>query len=138
MHRGRSWLLAGFAFAALIFTAAAPRAQTLLTSEEAAKSVALENLNVSPSAVSGVIVNKTPHIIRNVEVLVQYHWLWENEFKPGTDSPGQTAVVRVNSELQPGQSAPFRHSVTAGGDRKDGRFAPEVMIGAFTVVVPAK
>ena len=114
------------------------RAQTLLSSEEAARSVAIDNLTTSASGVNGVVVNKTPHVVRNVDVVVQYHWLWNNEFKPGADSPGQTVVLRIDNELQPGQSAPFRHSLSAGGDRKDGRFAPEVMIGGFTVVVPAK
>ena len=114
------------------------QAQTLLSAQEAAKSVAIEDLNANASGVSGVIVNKSPHIIRNVDVVVQYHWLWNNEFKPGDDSPGQTVVLRIDNELQPGQSAPFRHSQRAGGDRKDGRFAPEVTIGGFTVVVPPR
>lgn len=113
------------------------RGQTLLSAEDAAKSVALEKLQVGPSGVSGFVVNKTPHIVRNVEVLVQYHWLWENEFKPGTDSPGRLEVIRLSQDLKPGESMPFRHSAGAGADRKDGRFAPEVTIGAFTVVVPA-
>jgi hypothetical protein len=139
MRRSRSKALAAaLACAAILSCASALRAQTLLTSEEAAKSVALEKIEVTPAGVSGIIVNKTPHIVRNVEVLVQYHWLWENEFKPGTNSPGQTATVRLNQELQPGQSAPFRHALDAGADRKDGRFLPEVMIGGFTVVTPVK
>ncbi len=139
MRRSRSiGLLAAMACAVVLSPASALRGQTLLSSEEAAKSVALEKVDVSPVGVSGIVVNKTPHTIRNVEVLVQYHWLWKNEFKPGTDSPGRTAVVRLNQELSPGQSAPFRHSLEAGADRKDGHFAPEVTIGAFTVVVPAR
>lgn len=130
-------LLAAALYSAAAFSSEL-RAQTLLSAEEAARSVAVEKLEIGAAGVSGFVVNKTPHVIRDVEVLVQYHWLWENEFKPGADSPGQTAVVRVDRELQPQQAAPFRHSLAAGTDRKDGRFAPEVTIGAFTVVVPAQ
>ena len=137
MLRGIRTFTAVCALVAL-FTVSQPSAQTILTQEEAARSVAIENLNASPSGVSGVVVNKTPHVIRNVEVLVQYHWLWQNEFKPGTDSPGRTTVLRLDQELKPGQSAPFRHTLTEGADRKDGRFAPEVTIGGFTVVILPK
>jgi hypothetical protein len=137
MRRRRRWMIALVALAVSLNTAPV-RAQTVLTSEEAAKSVAIENLNVSASAVSGVVANRSPHTIRDVEVRVQYHWLWQNEFKPGTDSPGQTAIVRLENELKPGQSMPFRHALTPIADRKDGRFAPEVNVAAFTVVIPAK
>src|SRR5688500_14869675 len=85
------------------------RAQGVLNPQQAAKIVAIEDLRVSPTGVRGVVVNRTPHIIRDVEVVVQYHWLWDNEFKPGNDSPGQTVVHRIDGELQPGQSAPFNH-----------------------------
>jgi hypothetical protein len=137
LHRRCRWMMALAALAISLNTAAV-RAQTVLTSAEAAKSVAIENLNVSASSVSGIVANRSPHTIRDVEVRVQYHWSWQNEFKPGTDSPGQTAIVRLENELKPGQSAPFRHALTPVADRKDGRFAPEVDIAAFTVVIPAK
>jgi hypothetical protein len=137
MRRRRRWMIALVALAVSLNTAPV-RAQTVLTSEQAAKSVAIENLNVSASAVSGVVANRSPHTIRDVEVRVQYHWLWQNEFKPGTDSPGQTAIVRLENELKPGQSMTFRHALTPIADRKDGRFAPEVNVAAFTVVIPAK
>ena len=136
MHRRQLWMTA---LAALLLMNTAPaRAQTVLTPADAAKSVAIENLNVSASTVSGVVANYSPHTVRDVEVRVQYHWLWENELKPGTDLLGQTVTVRLENELKPGQSAPFRHALPPVGDRKDGRFAPEVNIAAFTVVIPAK
>ena len=138
MHRRQRWMIAALAALTISLNTAAVRAQTLLTAEEAAKSVAIENLNVSASSVSGVVANRSPHTIRDVEVRVQYHWLWQNEFNPGTDSPGQTAIVRLENELKPGQSMPFRHALTQVADRKDGRFAPEAQVAAFTVVIPAK
>ena len=44
---------------------------------------------------TGEIVNRTPHLIRDVELLVQYHWRWKNEFKPGKVAPGRTDVVNL-------------------------------------------
>ena len=131
-------LIAALGCGALLSDRISSRAQVVLNPEEAAKIVAIEDLRVSPAGVSGVIVNRTPHPIRDVEVVVQYHWLWNNEFKPGNDPPGQTIIQRIDKELQPGQSAPFSHTLTSGGDRKDGRFVPEATVGAFTVVVPPK
>ena len=113
-------------------------AQVVLSPQEAAKSVTIEDLRITPTTVSGMVVNRTPHIVRDVEVVVQYHWLWNNEFRPGNDSPGQTVVQRIDKDLQPGQSAPFSHTLNIGGDRKDGRFVPEATVGAFAVVVPPK
>lgn len=99
--------------------------------------MAIEKLNIQPGGVSGVVVNRSPHVIRDAEIMVQYHWLWENEFKPGANPPGETVFVRLPDELKPGDSAPFRHTTTPP-DRKDGRLVPQVTVAGFTVVVPPK
>jgi hypothetical protein len=138
MRRRQSWLLVALAALTVPIDAAAARAQTVSNSAEAARTVAIESLHATSSTVSGVVANRSSHIVRDVEILVQYHWLWENEFKPGQDSLGQTALVRVPDELKPGQSARFQHTVTPATGREDGRFAPEVTVAAFTVVVPAR
>ena len=124
-----------FAFA---LSAAVVYAQAVLDSSEVAKLLAIENLQISSTGVSCTIVNRSPHIVRDVEILVQYHWLWDNEFKPGANPPGETAAVRLQGELKPGQSVPFSHALTSPSNRKDGRFLPEVTVGGFTVVVPPK
>lgn len=112
-------------------------AQTVLNSAEALKTVRIQNLRASPTEVTGVVANHSPHEIRNIEILVQYHWLWTNEFKPGEQSPGRAAVIKLDKELQPGQSTDFRYEPTPPlTARKDGRFDPEVSISGFTVVIP--
>ena len=138
MRRSQSWLLVALVALTVPISATAARAQTVLDSAEAARTVAIESLHATSSAVSGVVANRSPHIVRDVEILVQYHWLWENEFKPGQDSPGQIALVRIPDELKPGQSARFQHTLTPATRREDGRFVPEVTVAAFTVVVPAR
>lgn len=114
------------------------RAQIVLDQQEAAKTVAVRNATATPSLVSGEVVNRTPHTARDIELLIQFHWLWKNEFKPGPDSPGRTDILKIAKELSPGESMTFRYTPDPPlPNRKDGRFEPEVTIGAFTVVVPS-
>jgi hypothetical protein len=122
---------------AFSFSAGAAIAQRVLSPEEAAKVVPIKNLNATPTEVSGVIVNNTPHIIRDIEVLIEYHWLWANEFKPGPESPGHSAIVKLDKELAPGESTTFRYVPNPPlPNRQDGRFEPEVVVAGFTTVVP--
>ena len=91
---------------------------------------------MSRDKVSGVIVNNSPHTIRDVRLLIQYHWLWRNERSPGTDSPGRTVVVQLREELNPGKPHPFLYTPEfALPTREDGFFMPEVDIAGFTTVV---
>ena len=113
-------------------------AQQILTPAEAAQAVTIKNLQTMPSEVSGVIANNTPHNIRDIEVVIQYHWLWANEFKPGADSPGRIANVRIDKELAPGESTTFRYAPNPPlPNRPDGRFDPEVFVAGFTRIIPA-
>jgi len=112
-------------------------AQTVLTQEEAGKSVTIKDLNATTSSVTGVVVNNTPHVIRDVEVLVEYHWLWANEFKPGPVSPGHSAVIKLEKDIAAGQTSAFRYTPDpALPTRKDGQYDPEVRVTGFTSVIP--
>jgi hypothetical protein len=114
------------------------RADIVLEQQEAAKILSLRNLTATPSLVSGEIVNQTPHTVRDIELLIQFHWLWKNEFKPGPESPGRTDILKIAKELKPGESTAFRYIPNPPlPDRNDGWFEPEVTIGGFTVVTPA-
>ena len=111
-------------------------AQSVLTSEQAKAALSLENVEVRRDQVSGVIVNKTPHMIRDVQLVLQYHWLWKNERNPGTDSPGRTVILRFNEQLEPGK--PHRFVFTPDfqlASRSDGWYMPENDIGGFTAVI---
>lgn len=129
------------AFTVLVLSlggAAVVPAQTVLSAGDAAKSVTIQDLKATTSLVSGVVANHSPHAIRDIDILVQYHWRWRNEFKPGPQSPGQAALIRLEKNLQPGQSAAFRYTPAPPlPERRDGRFEPEVTIAGFTVVIPA-
>ena len=134
----RAKLARGAVIAALVFLFCvdSATAQRLLGPEEA-KSVAIKDLKADASEVSGVIVNNTPHTIREIEVLIQYHWLWANEFKPGLDSPGRVASLKLDKDLLPGESTTFRYVPNPPlPNRQDGRFDPEVVVAGFTIVIP--
>jgi hypothetical protein len=129
---------AAIALAIFSFHPQSAVAQQVLTPGEAAQAVAIKNLQSTPTEVTGVIVNNTQNGIRDVEILIAYHWLWANEFKPGLDSPGRIATVRIGKELSPGESTEFRYVPNPPlPNRQDGRFDPEVVVAGFTRVIPA-
>ena len=111
-------------------------AQTVLSSQEASRALSFEKLDVNPSKVSGVIANKTPHTIKDVQLMVQYHWLWKDERNPGKDSPGRTVIIPLKEQLEPGESQWFSYTPEFSlPSRNDGYFMPEVDVAAFTTVV---
>lgn len=111
-------------------------AETVLSSQEASRALSFEKLDVNPSKISGVITNKTPHTIKDVQLMVQYHWLWKDERNPGKDSPGRTVILPLNEQLEPGESHRFTYTPEFSlPSRDDGYFMPEVDVAAFTTVV---
>jgi len=82
--------------------------------------------------VGGTLINKSPHPIADVLVMVNHEWLWSNEFKPGTESPGRTEYFRVTEPIPPGGSVNFTHRPTVPLPyRNDGRFETSLEVVAF-------
>ena len=112
-------------------------ALTFLTEQEAAKTLGIQYKTENHDVISGKIINNSPHPIRDPEVLVEYHWLWAKEFNPGNNSPGRAAYVKLDKEIQPGESVSFTYRPQPPlPDRNDGRFVPEVSPAGFTIVLP--
>ena len=115
------------------------QAQTALTEAEASKVVKIQNLNATPARISGVIANASAHTVKDVQLLIQYHWLWNNEWNPGQNPPGRAVTVNLDKELKPGETMPFSYKpMPPLPERKDGRFIPEVDVGGFTTVIPQR
>ena len=111
-------------------------AQTVLSSQEASKALSFEKLDVKRSKISGVIANETPHTIRDIQLMVQYHWLWKDERNPKQDSPGRTVIISLNEQLEPGESHSFSYTPQFSlPSRNDGYFMPEVDVASFTTVI---
>ena len=122
---------------AIAFSAAVATAQQRLDRDLAQRSISLKDLRTAPAEISGTVVNNTPHIVRDIEILVQYHWLWNNEFKPGVDNVGRTASIKLDKPLKAGEAASFRYVPDPPlPARTDGHFEIEVSLGGFTVVIP--
>jgi hypothetical protein len=122
---------------AILLLATPANAVTVLTGQQAANVFKFDQLNLGRSEIAGVITNVSPHPVRDVELLVQYHWLWKDERNPGTDSPGRSATIKLAQPLEPGQSARFTHTLSPPlPSRSDGSFMPELDIASFTVIIP--
>jgi len=68
-------------------------ATSVLTEQEAAKTLKIQYTTDNHEVISGKITNESPHAIKDPELLVEYHWLWAKEFHPGQHSPGRAAYV---------------------------------------------
>jgi hypothetical protein len=108
----------------------------VLSSQEVSRALSFEKLDVKPSKISGVIANKTPHTIQDVQLMIQYHWLWKDERNPGEHSPGRTVIIPLNEQLEPGESHSFSYTPPFSlPSRNDGYFMPEVDVAGFTTLV---
>src|SRR5262249_10880867 len=114
-------------------------AASVVSEQEAAKTLKIQYTTGNYEVISGKITNESPHAIRDPELLVEYHWLWANEFHPGQRSPGRAAYVKLNKEIQPGETVDFTYQPEPSlPNRYDGRFMPEVSPAGFSVVLPAQ
>lgn len=114
-------------------------AVSVMTPEQVSEVLSLEKLRVERSEISGVVTNRTPHTIRDVQLMVKYHWLWRDERDPGQNPPGTMVMVDLKQPLAPGESRSFSYTPDFSlPSRDDGYFMPEVNVAAFTTVVEQK
>jgi hypothetical protein len=113
------------------------RAAEILPREKAAGAIAVRDVAVKDGEVSGEVVNRTGKLVREVQLLVRYTWLWKNEFKPGKDDPSTAVYYTLPAEIPPGKSARFTYKpATPLPQRQDGRFEVSVALAGFTEVEP--
>ena len=113
-------------------TAMAP----IVSSSEAAQTIAINGLTVREGSVSGTIVNKSSATVRGVKLLLVQTWMWNNERHPGTDSPGRTLPFTFAADVAPNASAPFTFQTPPLPQRSDGRFVTTMDVTGFTEVGP--
>jgi hypothetical protein len=115
-------------------------AQTLRSKEEVARIVTLEKLSVKEDGtVSGEVRNRSPHVLRDVEILARYTWLWDNEFHPGSNDPGATYIYKLPQEIPANGSVPITFAPSPPlAKQSGGRFVTSVYIAGFTEVIPQK
>jgi len=111
-------------------TVAAEDTRTL--SEHALEAVVeIQDVRVQPDHVTGMLVNLSGKIVRDVQVRIDRTWLWTNERHPGdsNDDPGRSVVYAVPGKMQPGGRLAFTYRFdTPAPQRTDGRFETSVSV----------
>jgi hypothetical protein len=131
-------LAIGGALSLLLLVAPSPiRAQgpSLASGEQVAQTAIVRDVKVRDSTVSGVIVNKSPRVLRDVKLMIRHAWLWKNERHPGDDNPGRAEYYTVPGEVAAGGSLPFTYHLEQPlPERTDGHFVTSADVISFTEV----
>jgi hypothetical protein len=128
------------AAAALIFSllsgpAARAASETIVSGEDASRVLGLADVKVKAGTVSGVLVNKSPHPIREVQLLIDHVWFWNDERHPGEDNPGRSDYYTVHGEVPLHGSLPFTYHPSPPLPRRgDGHFGTSVQVVGFVEV----
>ena len=83
------------------------RAQTIRDRKATARIVSVERVSVSDGSVSGEVINQSKNTLRDVQLLIRYIWLWDNETKPGRNDPSISFYYNLPGEIPPGGRASF-------------------------------
>jgi|SRR5690242_8911843 hypothetical protein len=115
-------------------------AQNIASHDQAGSVLAIENSRVEDGTVSGVIRNRSPNTVRDVQLFIRYPFLWKNEFRPGKDDPSDGFYHIVSGEIPRGGSLPFKFTPSSPlPKRSDGNFGePSVSIAGYSEVIPQK
>ncbi|HEY1373021.1 MAG TPA: hypothetical protein VGH50_11175 [Candidatus Binatia bacterium] len=131
--------LLGAMVGALIFAAVVEvRAAEVTISDQQPQAIAVRNLKVQDGSVSGEIVNSSPNVVREVQLLIRYTYLWKNEMKPGEDNRSDAVFYNVEGEIPAGGSKPFTYRPSSPMKEDTGRYALSITVAGFTQLIPAK
>lgn len=108
---------------------------TLLEAGKVAPAV-VQSVTVKDGVVSGEVLNKSSRLLRDVQLLIRYVWLWKDEMRPGKDDPGMAVYYTLEKEIPPGGKAPFTYRpASALPSRPDGYFEVSVSVAGFTEII---
>jgi hypothetical protein len=122
-------LFAGLGSGFTTITAAAE--DTIVVPEQHLQIIKVRDVRAQPDQVSGVLVNLSSKLVRNVRVLIDRSWPWADERRAGgtEESPGRAAFYMVPGEIPPGGRLPFIYrSDLPLPQRNDGRFEASVWV----------
>lgn len=110
--------------------------QTVRERAEIAAVLAIEKLSMQDGVVAGEILNRSPHMIREVQLFIRYTWFWDEEFKPGKDDPGTSIYYTLPKEIPAGGRLPFTYSPSPPLPKAPGgRFETTVAIAGYAEVI---
>ena len=111
--------------------------QSVLTKQEASRVLVLENVTAQDAVVAGEIPKNSVNVVRDVQLLIRYVWLWKNEFHPGKDDPSRSDYYNVPGEIPPRGMTRFQYTPSSPlPKRADGNFMVIVSVAGFTQVIP--
>ena len=122
---------------AMLLTTPLPAwSQSVRARDEPARIVTIEKITVADSVVSGEVFNRSSNNVRDVQLLIRYTWLWDNETKPGKDDPGTSTYYTLPKEIAPGVRLPFSFKPSPPLPQvTGGHFETSVAIAGFTEVI---
>ena len=82
-------------------------AQAVRDREQSSRIVSVENVSVTDGSVSGEVVNRSRNTVRDLQLLIRYIWLWDNETKPDKDDPSRSFYYSLPGEISLGGRTSF-------------------------------
>ena len=108
---------------------------SVLSASEAPHALALRNVEMRDNVMAGEIVNHSSHRVRDVELLIRHIWHWNDEFRPGENSPGAADFYTISTEIPSGATERFTYSMPMPLPvRADGYFETVVTVAGFTEI----
>lgn len=142
IETGRDWRTIVMALSAGIIVLTAPQpatAQKVASREDIAAILAIENVIVSNGTVSGEIRNRGPYDVRDVQLLIRYTWLWDDERNPGKNDPSTSTYYTLPSEIRAAGSLPFTFTPSPPlRNLSGGTYQISVTVGGLVQVIPQK
>lgn len=112
------------------------QAATEILADDVAQAVVVRDLKVEGAVVSGRLVNRSSHDVRDVQLSIRHIWQWKDEFHPKEDDLSTTVFYTVEREIAPGGSVPFTYQPSEPlPSRPDGYFETQVSVAGFTEVI---
>lgn len=140
MMKYREWrtIVTALVIATIVLTAPQiAMSQRVASREEIASILAIEKIAVANGTVSGEIHNRGPYSVREVELLIRYTWLWEDERNPGKIDPGTSTYHTLTTEVRAGGNLPFTFTPSPPLPKvSGGRYEISVTVAGFAQVIP--
>lgn len=106
----------------------------VVSAQQVSHVITVADVKARGSTVSGVLINKSTQVVRDVRLLIQQPWLWKDEHHPGSVSPGIAGFYTVPAEIPPNGRVPFSYEIGPLRQRTDGHFETFVEVAGFTEV----
>lgn len=99
--------------------------------DQMAQMIEVRDIQATATGVSGLLVNRTSHAIRKVQLTVTDTFVFSDDGKPSRGDPSRAGRFTAGP-IPPGGSRPFRYArATSLPERSDGRFETGVTVSSI-------